>query len=92
MFRTSIQCAAWCTDYEACVAFQWEEQNSDFLCKLISRSGLCLDIEEINPTKVFVDQGNIPPACKGKFRKSDSLIVVDFFNLGSFRLWIRILF
>ena len=72
-FRTSIQCAAWCTDYDECVAFQWEDQQNDFLCKLISREGLCLDIEEINPIKVFVDQGNIPPACKGKFTYSKSL-------------------
>ena len=55
-------------DYDACVAFQWAEKLGDFVCKLISKEGLCLDNEEINPMKVFVDQGNIPLACKGKFR------------------------
>ena len=66
MFRTSIQCAAWCTDYDTCVAFRWQENTDSFLCTLISKEGLCLDIDRVNPTKVFVDQNNIPT--RGKFR------------------------
>ena len=66
MFRTSIQCAAWCTDYDTCVAFRWQENTDNFLCTLISKEGLCLDMDRVNPTKVFVDQNNIPT--RGKFR------------------------
>ena len=66
MFRTSIQCAAWCTDYDTCVAFRWQENADNFLCTLISKEGLCLDMDRVNPTKVFVDQNNIPS--RGKFR------------------------
>ena len=66
MFRTSIQCAAWCTEYDTCVAFRWQENTDSFLCTLISKEGLCLDMDRVNPTKVFVDQNNIPT--RGKFR------------------------
>ena len=32
----------------------------------MSKEGLCLDMDRINPTKVFIDQNNIPRM--GKFR------------------------
>ena len=63
--RTSIQCGAWCSDYDNCNAFKWDDTDKPFVCTLMSGYGLCLDKDEENPIKVFVDQAKVPTRCKG---------------------------
>ena len=66
--RTSTQCGAWCSDYDNCTAFKWDDKDdidNPFVCTLMSSHGLCLDKDEANPIEVFVDQAKVPPVCKG---------------------------
>ena len=55
LFRTSIQCASWCTDFDDCRAFQWKE-NPETLCTLFKGDEICTDKIESNNIMLFVDQ------------------------------------
>ena len=56
-FRTSIQCAAWCTDFDNCRAFQWKE-NPETLCTLFEGNGMCLRNDTNDNLMLFVDQNH----------------------------------
>ena len=60
--RSSVECAATCVASVNCFALQWDGS----ICKLLSDNGLCLDVQNRNPTNVYVDQNDMPLECKGK--------------------------
>ena len=61
LIRTSVECAATCLASINCYAFRWKGLE----CNLLSENGLCLDVQNKNPTSVYVDQNDMPLDCIG---------------------------
>ena len=61
LIRTSVECAATCVASINCYAFRWNGLE----CNLLSENGLCLDVQNKNPTSVYVDQNDMPLDCIG---------------------------
>ena len=64
-FRTSIQCASWCTDFDNCRAFQWKE-NPETLCTLFKSNEICINNEANDNLMLFVDQNQTSVDILGK--------------------------
>ena len=61
-FRTSIQCASWCTDFDNCRAFQWKE-NPETLCTLFESNEICIDNDANDNVMLFVSQHHTLCGC-----------------------------
>ena len=60
IFRTGVECAAFCLASSQCFAFQWDS----YICKVLAETGLCLDVQNKNPVSVYVDQDKLPGLCQ----------------------------
>ena len=64
--RSRFQCNLLCEGDENCYGYKWEE--SEHMCTMIQKDGLCIDESRQNLESVFIEESNMcNTLCLGMF-------------------------